>query len=303
MDRQSNIIITEKPKLRQPHMVCGIGGWVDGGEAATGSIRYLIRKLRAKRFAEIPIDKFHIFQVPGQISLRPHIRVEDGILKEHRLPRNHFFYSANPNANAENDVILFRGTEPNLNWEEYADTILNLAEEFAVARIYLLGGVLDKIPHTREPSISCSCSSEQLKEEMRKYGVRFSSYEGPGSFGTTLLYMCQDRHMQMVNIMTRATYYPEFNINIPHNPRAIKSVMMKLNDMLHLNLDTSDLDKEADEIAAKIELMASNNSEFRTYIEELENDFAEVQHEEPLNISANEAVQIAEELLKGNQED
>ena len=109
--------------------------------------------------------------------------------------------------------------------------------------------------------------------------------------------------MQMVNIMTRATYYPEFNINIPHNPRAIKSVMMKLNDMLHLNLDTSDLDKEADEIEAKIELMASNNSEFRAYIEELEKDFAEVQHEELLDISANEAVQIAEELLKGNQED
>ena len=303
MDKQGNLIITEKPKLRQPHMVCGIGGWVDGGEAATGSIRYLIRKLRAKRLAEIPIDKFHIFQIPGQLSLRPHIKVEDGIIKEHRLPRNQFFYSANPNTNAENDVILFRGTEPNINWEGYADTILNLAEEFAVARIYLLGGVLDKIPHTREPKISCSCSSAQLKEEMQKCDVRFSNYEGPGSFGTTLLYRCQERPIQMVSIMTRATYYPEFNINIPRNPRAIKSVVMRLNDMLHLNLDTSDLDKEADEITAKIELMASQNSEFRTYIDELEKDFTKTQNEAPLDISANEAVQIAEELLKGNQED
>jgi len=84
MDRRRNVIMVEKPRLRHPYMVCGISGWVDGGEAATGSIRYLMKKLKAQRFAEIPIDRFHIFQAPGQLSLRPHIKLEDGILKEHR---------------------------------------------------------------------------------------------------------------------------------------------------------------------------------------------------------------------------
>ncbi len=209
MDRQGNVIIVKKPRLRHPYMVCGISGWVDGGEVATGSIQYLVRKLEAKRFAEIPINRFHIFQVPGQLSLRPHIRIEDGILKEHRFPQNQFFYWFNPNA--DNDLILFLGTEPNLNWEEYADAILGVAEELAVIRIYLLGGVLDKTPHTREPGVSCACSSGQLKEEMRKYSVQFSNYEGPGSFSTTLLRICQDRRGQMVSITTRATYYPEFD--------------------------------------------------------------------------------------------
>ena len=95
MERRGNVIIAEKPRLRHPHMVCGISGWVDGGESATGSIQYLARKLKAKRFAEIPIDKFHIFQVPGQLSLRPQIKIEEGILKEHRFPQNQFFYSFN----------------------------------------------------------------------------------------------------------------------------------------------------------------------------------------------------------------
>ena len=36
-------------------MVCGISGWVDGGEVATGSVRYLIGKLEARTFAEMPI--------------------------------------------------------------------------------------------------------------------------------------------------------------------------------------------------------------------------------------------------------
>jgi len=282
-------------------MVCGISGWVDGGEAATGSIQYLIRKLDAKRFAEIPIDRFHIFQLPGQLSLRPHTRMEDGVLKEHRFPQNQFFYWINPNA--DNDVILFLGTEPNLNWEEYANAILDVAEEFAVVRIYLLGGVLDKTPHTREPGVSCACSSDQLKEEMQKHSVQFSNYEGPGSFSTTLLHMCQNRRIQMVSITARATYYPEFDIVIPHNPKTIRTVVRRLNNLLQLNLNVSDLDKQAEEFEAKISFMASQNPRFQAYVEELEKDFTEVKYEEPLEISPDEAVRLAEEFLKEKRDD
>jgi len=282
-------------------MVCGIGGWVDGGEAATGSVKYLAKKLAAKRFAEIPLDRFHIFQVPGQLSLRPQIRIEEGMLKEHHFPQNQFFSWVNPNA--DNDLILFRGTEPNLNWEEYAGAILDLAEEFAVVRIYLLGGVLDKTPHTREPGVSCTCSSEKLKEEMQKCGMQFSSYEGPGSFATTLLHLCQARQRQVVSITARATYYPEFNIVIPHNPKTIRAVVRHLNYLLDLNLDVSDLDRQAEEFEAKLDFMASQNPRFQAYIEKLEKDFTEAKYEEPLGISPDEAVRLAEEFLKEKRED
>ena len=301
MERRENVIFAEKPKLRQPYLVLGIGGWVDGGEAATGSTRYLVRKLKAKSFAEIPLDRFHIFQVPGQLSLRPQIRIKDGLLKEHRFPQNQFFYWVNPNA--DNDVIFFLGTEPNLNWEEYAEAILSVAEELAAVRIYLLGGVLDKTPHTKEPSISCACSSEQLKQEMQKYRTEFSNYEGPGRFGTTLLYICQKRQIPMVCLTARATYYPEFNIVIPRNPKSIRAVVKRLSSLLRLNLDFSDIDREAEDFEAKLNFMASHNPEFRAYIEELERDFVEVKYEEPLDISANEAVQLAEEFLKEKRED
>ena len=300
MNRQGNVIIKKKPRLRHPYMVCGISGWVDGGEAATGSIRYLIKKLGAKRFAEIPINRFHIFQAPGQLSLRPHIRIEDGILKEHRFPQNQFFYWVNPNI--DNDLILFMGTEPNLHWEEYAHAALGIAVEFTVARIYLLGGVLDKTPHTKEPGVSCTCSSRELKEEMQKYSMQFSNYEGPGSFATTLLYICQEKRMQVVSIIARATYYPEFNILIPRNPKSIRAVVRRLNSLLHLNLDTSDLDREAEEFEAKLEFMTSHNPELQAYVKELEKDFIEVKFEEPLDISADEAIRIAEEFLKKKED-
>ena len=182
-------------------------------------------------------------------------------------------------------------------------TILNTAKEYSVVRIYVLGGVLDKTPHTRESGVFCACSSKQLREEMQKYGMQSSNYEGPGSFSTTLLHFCQRKRMPMVSMTARASYYPEFNIVIPRNPRAIKAIVVRLNSLLRLNLDLSDLEQEGKELEAKIDFMASHNTEFRNYIEELEKEFAEVKYEEPLDITANEAVQIAEEFLKGKREE
>jgi len=276
MDQQGNVIFLEKPKLRRPYMVFGINGRVDGGEAATGSVSYLIRRLKASTFAEMPIAKFHVFHVPGQISLGPRITIEDGILKEHRFP--------------------------NLNWEEYAGAILDVAQEFGVARMYRLGGMLDNSPYMREPHIYCICSSPELKDDMDKYEVQYMSYEGPATFGTTLLYVCQNRGMQMASMTAGATYYPEFNIVISYNPKAIRALVRRLNHLLGLNLDLSDLDKEVDHLQGKLASLARQNASFAAYIKQLEKDFVEVKYEEPLDISADEAVEIAEELLKQEKE-
>jgi proteasome assembly chaperone (PAC2) family protein len=298
---KENVIFVEKPRLRRPFLVCGIGGWVDGGEAATESTRYLARKLGAKLFAEMPLARFHIYQVPGQVSLRPEIRIEDGLLKEHVFPQNQFYYWINPHS--EHDLIIFLGTEPSLNWEEYAGAILDIARQYSVTRTYLPGGVLDKTPHSREAGVFCACTSAQLRREMEQYGMQSSNYEGPGSFGSTLLYLAQKRRMPLVSLIARATYYPEYNIVIPRNPKAIKAIVLRLSGLLRLGLDLSDLDREAGEFEAKLDFMASHNPEFRAYIEELEKEYTEVKFEEPLDISAREAVQLAEELLKEQREE
>ena len=301
MARQSTVLFLEKPELRQPYLVCGINGWVDGGEAATGTTRYLIKKLKAKKFAEMPLDRYHVFQVPGQLSLRPEIKIENGLLKKHVLPRNEFFYWVNPHS--EHDLILYLGTEPNTNWEEYAGNILNLAADFGVARIYVPGGVLDKTPHTKEAGVFCACTSKELRQEMMKYAMQSSNYEGPGSFSITMLHLSQKRKMPMVSIIARSTYYPEFNVVIPRNPKAIKAVVLRLDSLLHLNLDISDLDQEADELEVKLNFMASHNREFQTYIEELEKEYTKVKYEAPLDITGNEAVQLAEDFLKETREE
>lgn len=297
MVESRNIRTIMTPKVRHPDMICGISGWVDGGEAATGCTRYLIRELKGAKFAEMPVEHYNVFQLPGQLSQRPKIKIEDGLLLEHNIPQNWFYYSIN--RNNDNDVLLFLGTEPCLNWEEYSNTITDIAQQFSVERIYLLGGVLDKIPHTREPGISCSCSTTELKEEMREYGVRFSSYEGPGSIGTTIMHDCQEKGLPVVSFMVSATYYPEFNIAIQRNPKAIRALTRILNKILNLNLNLFELDQEVMNLEVKLGLLVGQNMQFQDYVKKLEKEFADIDSRKPLDISNNEAISIVEDLLKG----
>ena len=45
--------IQELPSLRSPILVAAFAGWPDAAEVASGTARFLSRKLRARRFAEI----------------------------------------------------------------------------------------------------------------------------------------------------------------------------------------------------------------------------------------------------------
>ena len=178
MSSNDNLIFDSKPVLKNPYIICGLKGWVNGGEVSVAGMNYLIKQFNGTKFAEMPASRYHIYQIPGLESLRPVFKMQDGLIVETHLPKNQFYYATNPRS--EHDLILFLGNEPSLNWEEYADTIVKLANDFGASRLYAMCGILDRSPYTREPLISCTCTSDKIKEEMGKYNVTFSHLGGNG---------------------------------------------------------------------------------------------------------------------------
>jgi hypothetical protein len=63
-----------------------------------------------------------------------------------------------------------------------------------------------------------------------------------------------------------------------------------------------DLDKEISEIEGKLDDIRKKNAEFNTYLEELEKNYTETPYQEPFDISPDEALKFAEELLKDNRD-
>ncbi len=300
MEERDDLIFDTRPTLKSPYIVCGMNGWLNGGDVAVSGIEYLIRQFKAEKFAEIPTSPYHVYQIPGVQSLRPMFKMEDGVITESHFPKNQFYYAANPAS--DHDIILFLGTEPSLNWEEFAETVLTLAGDFGAYRLCTFGGILDRSPYTREPRVSCTCTSVEVKKEMEKYNVSFSSREGPASFNLMLLNACKEKGLDGVNLTVRAPYYPEFNIAIDSSPKSVKAVLIRLSHLMGLETNFDELDKVISEMEGKLDFIRQQNPQFNTYMEELEKNYAEMPYQEPLDISPHEAVRFAEELLRENDD-
>jgi proteasome assembly chaperone (PAC2) family protein len=232
---QSDILqIHHRLTLQHGTLVLAFSGWMDGGDVSTGTVRRLVDLLGAKPFAEIDPEPFFIYNFPGSMELtalfRPHIEIEDGLVKTIRMPSSTFY--GHPAAN----LALFVGKEPNLRWRTFGECIFRLARDVGVRRIVFVGSFGGMVPHTREPRLHVSCSDEKLLCEMDPYGVRRSGYQGPGSFTSYLMTQAGGAGLEMVSLVAEIPGYLQGT-----NPMSIEAVTRRLAKILRLSLDLDSL--------------------------------------------------------------
>ena len=285
----SELTIHRRPTVDSPVMLLGFTGWMDGGRVSTGTISYLNDKLGAREFAEIePLD-FYILNFPastipvsvysseGKTVLtsvnpmefaavfRPHTKIESGSIRELVFPQNRFHCSESAN------VVLFSGEEPHIRWGAYSDCILGLAKEFGISQLYFVGSVAGAVPHTREPTLWASVSSDDLKEELRRVGLSFTDYEGPSSLVTSLAYRAADHGVKMRMLVVEVPHYPF--LEMPTYPKSILKVNSVLTTVLGLDVDLSDLQKASAAADEKLEAIMEENDEFKDLVAKLEEEY------------------------------
>ncbi|HEO72207.1 MAG TPA: PAC2 family protein, partial [Candidatus Hydrogenedentes bacterium] len=161
--------VEREPILEDARLLLGFSGWMDGGDASTGTVQYLVRRLKAVRFADIDPADFYIYNVPGSMEtaaqFRPHTRIANGLVKEYEEPENAFYFDH------ASGLILFEGKEPNLRWDEFAQCIFEVVERFGVKMICFVGSVAAIVPHTRETRFHGSVSNKHLRTLLTNHDV------------------------------------------------------------------------------------------------------------------------------------
>ncbi len=258
--------IYKRPKLDNPRLLLGFSGWMDGGKVSTGTVKCLIEKLGAQRFADIEPEGFYICSFPGSMEItalfRPHAKIRNGLIKSYEVPANAFFY------NEQNNLILFLGKEPNLQWEEFAECIFSLCAEFGVKVIYFIGSVSGLVPHTREPRLFCSVSDAELKETFQHYGVNFTNYEGPASFITYLTVNANKQDLSMASFVATIPAYVQGD-----NPKCVEAITRRLVGILGLQIELDDLRVISDEFEKKLSDVVREQPELASNIHKLEEDY------------------------------
>lgn len=256
----------ELPRLSGGTLLLSFSGWMDGGDASTGTVSRLVRLLDARQVAEIDFELFYIFSFPGSMELtaqfRPHIHIDDGLVRSVDMPTNEFHHA--PSAN----LLLFKGKEPNLRWRSFGDCIFEVARRCEVSRLMFVGSFGGTVPHTREPRMYVACSSEKLHEEMAPFGMRRTAYEGPGSFMTYLMSKTPDHGLEMVSLVAEIPGYLQGT-----NPFCVEAITRRLAAMLKLSLNLDELRTASNEWEQEITSIIAENDEMTRKIRELEDDY------------------------------
>lgn len=281
----SIVELREKPVAEEIFLLAGWRQWADAGSVSSGLPEYLIQSSGARKIGELRPDGFYLFQIPGTHDLvRPVVRFKQGYPESLQSQRNEFYYAGD----GERGVVIFLGDEPHLDIERYVDGLLTAARSLGVKRIIGFGGVYGELPYDKERMVSAIYSRRKMKDELSRYAVNLSDYQGGASIGSYICRRAGEAGIEFVGFYAMVPSYvfsgsdPDGNsIRIETDFMAWLAVMRRVKTMLKLDFDLSDLDERS---ARLVELMDAKIDEIdqampqygvRDYLSQLAENFTE----------------------------
>ncbi|MGD8504824.1 MAG: PAC2 family protein [Syntrophobacterales bacterium] len=246
-----------EPSLREPSLVAGFGGWGNAAEVATGTINYLVEHLEAKKLATLDSEHFYLFSLN-----RPFVTIANGHLKSVDLPRSRFYYWNNPQGS---DLILFFGPEPQVSWHQYVEVFMQICQRFQVKKLVTLGGLHDEVLHNEEKISAAGASMEDV-QKLRSLTepVELINYAGPSAVHSLFLAKAIDYNISCLSFWAHAASYLQGT-----NYNLCAAIIKRLNLLLDLQVDTSELEFSWKLLEEQIESLISKNEQLKRHVEDL----------------------------------
>lgn len=280
-----SVDLWEQPEAREVYMLAGWRQWADAGSISSGLPRYVVQSLNARSIGQIHPDGFYLFQIPGTHDLlRPTVKFDRGYPESLETNRNEIFYAGDD----QRGLVILIGDEPQLDVERYAASFIHIARSLNVRRVISLGGVYGELPYDRERPVHGIISHPNLRAELKGLSISLSEYHGGASISSYLCKRSGDQGLEMVGLYAFVPTYDFSNsspaggvVRIENDFAAWLGVMRRLNRMLGLQMDLTDLENRAiqlrDAMDAKINEIDETSPELgiREYLKKLEDEFDE----------------------------
>lgn len=240
----------------------------------------------ARKIGEVRSDGFYLFQFPGTHDLvRPLVKFKEGFPQDLQINSNEIYYAEI----GTRGLVIFVGDEPHMDAERYVSSILSIAETLNVTRMVGFGGVYGELPYDKERFISSIYSLKSLRIELENLGVNLSDYQGGASIGS---YLCKRAGEVKKEYVSFYAFVPTYDfsslaqvgssIRIENDYTAWLGVMRRVDFMLGLRLDLTDLEKKSgrliERMDAKVEELDGMSPQVgvREYMQRLSEEFSEV---------------------------
>jgi len=275
----------EKPQAKEVYMLAGWRQWADAGSISSSLPQYLIKQSGAKQIGDIRPDGFYIFQIPGTHDLvRPVVKFDSGYPVSLKSQRNEIYYTTV----GQKGLVIFLGDEPHLDIERYTAAFLHMAQSLHVERIIGFGGVYGEVPYDKERMVSSVYSKPRLKKELEGLAVNLSAYHGGASIGSVICRRAGEQGMEYISFYAFVPTYDfsdvaqvENSIRIENDYSAWLGVMRRVNYLLKLNINLSDLEEKSEKLRKmldeKVEEIDSKAPQLgmKAYMKHLSDEFNE----------------------------
>jgi proteasome assembly chaperone (PAC2) family protein len=255
----------EPPRLRSPALVAAFAGWNDAASSATTALEAVALSLESEPIAALDPEEFYDFQVT-----RPTIRLSEGRTREIEWPTNALFSALAPNA--DRDLVLVSGIEPNMRWRGFSTAILDAAERLGVEMVVTLGALLADVAHTRPVPITGLASDPELVERL---GLSRSNYEGPTGIVGVLHDACRQRGLTSASLWAAVPHY----VAAVPNPKAALALLRRLEGFTGIAIDASELEEAMGRFESQVDRAVASNPEIEELVQRLESEQDEAETE------------------------
>lgn len=224
---ETQIILKEKPKLKNPVLVVGLPGIGNVGRVALG---YLIHELKAKKFADLYSPYFFHF-----------VMIHNDLV---HILKNEFFYYKTK----KRDIIFLIGDcqtyDPKGHYE-VAGKILDFAKKLGCKEVITLAGFgTGKI--IEKPKVLGTVTDNEMIKLYRKYGIDFKTSKQVGTIvgaSGLLIGLSKLHNMKGLCLLGETSGFP-----IVTDPNAAEAVLEVLQKILNIKVDMKKLKEKVKEM-------------------------------------------------------
>jgi proteasome assembly chaperone (PAC2) family protein len=258
----ARLILHHEPPLRAPSLVIGFAGWANAAGLSVEVVSQLQSLLDTDAIGTIEAPECYVITNPS-LAHRPITTIRSGLIEELQLPTTEVH--ALSGSGTQPELLLIQGLEPDLHWHDYIEALWSVITRFGVRRVYTIGSYYDQIPHTRPPHVTAAVSDLRLKTALRSQHVDFTSYEGPTSIQSFLLYTCQQRQIEGVSLWGGVPPYLQGTY-----PRGVVRLLSLLSKLIGFSIDSGALQSWVSEFESVLQQQVAKNDELQAFIKQLE---------------------------------
>jgi len=192
-------------------------------------------------------------------------------LYEARIPR------------APRDLVLLAGNEPSFRWASFSNLIVEVAEAIGVQLAVSLGALLADVPHTRPVAVTGLVSDPSL---VARLGLATSSYEGPTGIVGVVHAAFQRAGLPSASLWATVPHY----IAAAPNPKAALALVRKLEGLVGVAVDASELEGAAADYDRQVNLAVQSDPEVQAFVERLEQAAGSEPSDEPGSLPSGETI-------------